>query len=786
MSILEILPDSGTRGPGACQTSCLWMILMLRSALSCLWFLAVASPLWAVDPQPDPGGQLDYGREVLPLLNKYCGECHQGDQGQAGIAFDLLPENRAGTLDRNQWKKIHVQLANRIMPPVDEAQPTDEERAKIVAWINARAITVPCEGSTYPGRVTVRRLNRAEYNNTIRDLFGIDFQPASDFPADDTGYGFDNIGDVLTLPPVLLERYLEAAEQVSRRAIRAGDEDFITETVRDGRVLGSTDEVAHEFEFPVEGEYLLRIRTFADQAGDELAKMALRLDGQELDQYEVKAVRANESEVIEKRISISAGKRKVGAAFLNDYFKPLDKGAEDRNLHIVSIAVAGPIGKLAGEMPESHRRLMIATPSGPSDFAASAKTILKRLVPLAWRRPVEDAEIDRLVTLVQSVISDGGSFERGIQTAVQAVLVSPRFLFRLEQDPTGGPNPVRDLDNYELATRLSYFLWSSTPDETLLAVAAAGQLTQPTELERQTRRMLADPRSSAIVDNFASQWLQLRSLANVSPNPRRFPKFTKELRADMRRETEMFFDTILREDRSVLEFLSADYTFVNQRLAEHYGIEGVIGDEFRRVSVNADQRGGLLGQASILTVTSNPTRTSPVKRGKWILENLLAAPPPPAPANVPPLKESTRQAPIELSLKERMALHRSDPACAACHQLMDPLGFGLENYDATGVWRTNDGNADVDSTGDLPDGRKFNGPRELRTILLERADDFRRCFAERLLTYSLGRGLEYFDECAVRQIAESGKAHGDQASAFILAIVNSPAFRQRGHSAMPE
>ncbi len=429
--------------------------------------------------------------------------------------------------------------------------------------------------------------------------------------------------------------------------------------------------------------------------------------------------------------------------------------------------MAGPIGKLVGELPEPHRRLMIAQPGSPAEHEAAARKILQRIVPLAWRRSVSDEEINRLVSLVKQVTDDGASFERGIQTAVQAVLVSPRFLFRVEEDPETG---IRDLDSYELASRLSYFLWSSTPDPELLESARTGQLTQTAELERQTRRLLADPRSRSIVDNFASQWLQLRNLANISPNPRRFPKFTKELRADMRRETEMLFETIVREDRSIIEFLSADYTYVNQRLAEHYGIEGISGEEFRRVSVNLDQRGGLLGQASILTVTSNPTRTSPVKRGKWILENLLAAPPPPAPAGVPPLKESTRREPIELTLKERMAQHRTDPACAACHQLMDPLGFGLENYDATGVWRTNDGFADVDSTGDLPDGRKFNGPKELRAILLERSDDFRRCFADRLLTYSLGRGLEYFDECTVQQITARGKSEGDKFSAYVLGL----------------
>lgn len=751
----------------------------------CLFLLVISwtSIAFAVEPVADPAASLSYADQVRPLLMKHCGQCHQGEKAEAGIAIDSLTEEKAGTLDRNKWKKIHVQLANKIMPPVDEAQPTDPERQLLVDWISARALTVRCEGATFPGRVTVRRLNRAEYNNTIRDLFGIDFQPASTFPADDTGYGFDNIGDVLTLPPVLLERYLEAAEQVTRRAILAPDEDFITEVSRDGRVLASTDEAKHEFEFPVEGEYFLRVKVYADQAGDELAKMELRLDGKELEKFEVKAGSAVEAQTFEKRLRIPAGKRHVGAAFLNDYYVQKDGKSEDRNLHVVSISVAGPIGQLAGELPESHRRVMIADPQSPAEYPAAARKILERIVPRAWRRAATDEELDRLNSLVLQVTADGGSFQRGIQTALQAVLISPRFLFRMEQDPEQG---IRDLDAYELASRLSYFLWSSTPDEELMESARTGRLTQPEEYERQARRLLSDPRSRSIVDNFASQWLQLRNLANISPNPRRFPKFTKELRADMRRETEMLFETILREDRSIIEFLSADYTFVNQRLAEHYKIEGVTGDEFRRVNVNLDQRGGLLGQASILTVTSNPTRTSPVKRGKWILENLLAAPPPPAPANVPPLKESTRREPIELSLKERMAQHRTDPACAACHQLMDPLGFGLENYDATGVWRTNDGFADVDSTGDLPDGRKFNGPKELRSILLERSDDFRRCFSERLLTYALGRGLEYFDECSVRDIVRQGQAGDDKISAYVLAIVKSAPFRQRAKTAMPE
>ena len=761
---------------------------MPRFMLSLMMALVMCPLASGADPITDPGLQLSYDREVRPLLLKYCGDCHQGDKAEAGLPFDQMLEAHAATRDRARWKKVHVQLSNKLMPPLDEPQPTDEERQKLVDWVQSHALTVRCSDTVYPGRVTIRRLNRAEYNNTIRDLFGVDFQPASTFPADDTGYGFDNIGDVLSLPPVLLERYLEAAEQVTRRTIVAPDEDFVTETKQDGGTLGSTTEISREFNFSDEGYYLLRVRAYADQAGPDLAKLSLRLDGSELEQYEVKAQNAGETELIEKRLKVSAGKHKLAAGFLNDYYQPQDGQNNDRNLHIVSLSIAGPLGVLPSELPEPHRRLMIQSPQSKAEYPAAARAILSRIVPKVWRRPTTEDEIARLVSLVEQVTADGSSFERGIQTALQAVLVSPRFLFRLEQEPTDpAPNAVRTLDDFELASRLSYFLWSSTPDDELLEAARQGKLTRDTdELDRQTRRMLADPRSRSLVENFAAQWLQLRNLANVSPNPRRFPKFTKELRADMRRETEMLFETILKEDRPLIEFLSADYTFVNQRLAEHYKMAGISGDEFRRVPVNAEQRGGLLGQASILTVTSNPTRTSPVKRGKWILENLLASPPPPAPAGVPPLKESTRNQPIELSLKARMAEHRSNPACAACHQLMDPLGFGLENYDATGAWRTNDGNADVDASGDLPDGRKFTGPKELRAILLERSDDFRRCFTERLLTYSLGRGLEYFDECAVRQIVDRGKADGDRVSGYVLGIVHSTAFRQRGRDALPE
>lgn len=741
----------------------------------------------SADPVADPGAQLSYSKDVLPLFVKYCGGCHRWENAEAGIAFDKLKEELASTRDRSNWQKIHTQVANRIMPPPDETQPSEAERQTIIDWIKSHALAVQCTGDEFPGRVTIHRLNRAEYNATIRDLLGVDFQPAENFPADDTGYGFDNIGDVLTLPPVLFERYLEAAEQVTRRAILAPDADFASEILQSGGVLASTGEVSKEFDFPVSATYLLRIRAYANQAGPDLAKMSFKLDGKNLATHTVRAKDAGETETFEQKIRVLKGAHTLAGGFLNDYYKQGDGKAEDRNLHIVSLGIVGPIGELPITLPESHRKIMIANPKSPKENASASRTILAKMVPKIWRRPVSEAEIKPLSAIVTRVTADGGSFERGIQTALQAALVSPRFLFRIERDPEPeAKHGIRALDDYELASRLSFFLWSSTPDDELLEAARLKKLTQPKELERQVRRMLADARSRSIVDNFASQWLQLRSLQNVSPDPKRFPQFTKELRQDMRRETEMLFETIVKEDRSILEFLEADYTFVNERLAKHYGIEGVQGDNLQRVSINVDQRGGLLGQASILTVTSNPGRTSPVKRGKWILENLLASPPPPAPPGVPPLPEESRDTPATLTLKERMAQHRADPACAACHQLMDPLGFGMENYDAIGAWRTADGKADIDASGELADGRKFTGPKELRSILLERADDFRRCLTERLMTYALGRGLEYFDVCAVRKIVDLSRDNGDHFSSYVLGIVQSNAFRQRASTTLPE
>jgi hypothetical protein len=449
------------------------------------------------------------------------------------------------------------------------------------------------------------------------------------------------------------------------------------------------------------------------------------------------------------------------------------------------IDVIGPIGLAPEHYPEPHRRFFKEPLDARADRAAQRATVRKLVAPVAsraFRRQATPAELDGLVRLYDDSLDRGESSEQGVRIVLSALLVSPSFLFRIEADPP--PGAVRDLDDLELASRLSYFLWSSMPDDALFRAAVAGQLHTDEQLVAAAQRMLRDGKARALVDNFAGQWLQLRSLDTLAPDRKRFPGFDEPLRRAMRRETEEFFRAIVAEDRSILEFLDADSTFVNARLAKHYGLADVPLPEndpeaFVRVSVDRATRGGLLGQAAILAVTSNPTRTSPVKRGKWILENLFAAPPPPPPPNVPELPESTARKPLAGTLRQRMEQHRADPGCAACHRLMDPLGFGLENYDPVGGWRTSDGESEVDASGELPDGRTFRGPGELKALLKEREHDFRRCLAEKLLTYALGRGLEWYDACAVERIATRCRDEGDRFSVLVAEIVKSPAFRQR-------
>jgi mono/diheme cytochrome c family protein len=747
----------------------------------------------AADAKPNPAHK-EYREKIAPLLAKYCFECHSGKKPKGGLALDARKDDPGIDKDRAVWEKVVENLKSGEMPPREKAQPTPAEVDRILAWIDNNLSLLDRNGKRDPGRVTLRRLNRAEYNNTIRDLLALDFHPADDFPADDVGYGFDNIGDVLTLPPLLMERYLAASEKIAARAIvtpeqmKGVKEKFLAAKMETSPQkfpvsggfcnLFSNGEVFTTVAFPREAEYVFRVRAFGDQAGKEPARMALRVDNRTLKQFDV-PVESDAPAVYEFKGKVEAGSKRVAAAFTNDFLdrKATDPKRRDRNLHVEYIEVEGPIGGPPPAPPESHQRVMVRKPSGKGDEEACARAIVENFAARAYRRPATKTEIDRLVKLVGLAQKQGDSFERGIQLAAQAVLTSPHFLFRVEIDPDPkNGEAVHFINDYELASRLSYFLWSTMPDDELFAEAKKGTLR--TNAAKQARRMLKDPKARGLVENFAGQWLGLRALRAATPDTGRFPGFDENLRNAMARETEMFFETIMRDDRSVLEFIDADYTFVNERLAKHYGIDGVKGDEFRKVNVVGGQRGGVLTHASVLTATSNPTRTSPVKRGKWILDNILGTPPPPPPPDVPDLTDG-KQAELSGSLRQRMEQHRAKTICASCHQRMDPLGFGFENYDAIGAWRTADGKFAIDPSGELPGGKAFKGPAELKTILKTRKDAFARCLAEKMLTYAIGRGLENYDRRAVTGIAGDMAKGEYKFTSLVAAIVESDPFLKR-------
>ncbi len=694
------------------------------------------------------------------------------------------------------------------MPPEDHPQPSREEISRLIQWIKAAPPDADCGRAFDPGRVTIRRLNRAEYNNTIRDLVGIDFHPADDFPSDDVGYGFDNIGDVLSLSPILMEKYLKAAETISEQAIVAGpkargpvvtwdgpklDASGGSPADDDGRILSSDGEIAITHTLPSSGEYLLRVKASGDQAGPEPVRMAVRIDGKDLKRFDITAPRGTWQECTFRQ-KLRQGKRRLSVAFLNDYYKPDDPDPRkrDRNLIVQSIQLEGPLYAAGATLPESHRRIIFQTPKSRRDAPQAAQAVLERFASRAFRRPVPAGELARLLKFVDLAIENGDSFERGIQLALQAILVSPQFLFRVELDSRSSGRSASEsgsgrrssealsvpIGDFEIASRLSYFLWSTMPDDELYRLATEGKLHSSDNLHRQVLRMIKDPKAEALVDNFAAQWLQLRNLKSASPDHGRFPAFDEPLRAAMLRETEMFFSAVVHGDLSILNFLDSDFTYANERLARHYGLPGVKGEQFRRVKLKGHTRGGLVTQASVLTVTSNPTRTSPVKRGKWVLEQILGTPPPPPPADAPPFNEE-QKAISAASLRQQMEQHRAKASCATCHSRMDPLGFGLENYDGVGAWRDKDGSLPIDASGTLPSGSSFRGPEQLKAILKSRSNEFARCLTVKLLTYALGRGLEDYDHCAVDKIVERLVASNYRFSALVQGIVESDPFLKR-------
>ncbi|MBX3398450.1 MAG: DUF1592 domain-containing protein [Gemmataceae bacterium] len=710
-----------------------------------------------------------YEKQILPFLKSHCTGCHGGGKPKADLSFAKYMDDASLVADRKIWETVRQMVKSREMPPPEKPRPKAEEIDAVVAAIQTVFDRADAAAKPNPGRVTMRRLNRVEYENTIRDLVGVHFQATEDFPADDVGYGFDNIGDVLSVSPLLLEKYLSAAEAILDEAIVIADppkrEKWNFDTIRTGSI-----DVAGELGKTISleaGTYRVRCTVGGAQGDGEPIRVMMRVMGEDVKEYEVRAS-ASKPETIEARVVVKAGTGRVGVKFLNP------DADRKRILHLKGIEVEGPFDPPPLAYPAAHTRLMAHKPGQTPREAA--REIVARFANRAFRRPVTDAEVEKCLALYDAAEKRGQRFELRVRTALYRVLVSPHFLFRVELDPSGSaPGSTYPIGEYELASRLSYFLWNSMPDDELFALASRGKLRQ--NLEAQVRRMVKDPKSTSFLHGFAEQWLTLRKLDLASPDPVLFPTFTPTLRQAMLRESLLFFEAMVREDRSVPDLLDADFTFVNAELAKHYGIVGVTGREFVRVPA-PPHRGGMLTHASLLALASNATRTSPVKRGKFVLDQLLNTPPPPPPPelDIPELEDQKQ---LKGTLRQQMEQHRANAVCASCHRRMDPIGFAFEQFDAIGAWREKDAGVAIDVSGELPDGRKFDGPDGLRKLLRADKAAFVRCLAEKMLTYALGRGLEDYDRRAVNGIMEAAGRADDRFSTLILAIVQSDPFQKR-------
>jgi cytochrome c553 len=730
----------------------------------------------------------DFDQLVKPVLSTTCAPCHNAQFASGGLNINAFLDPKSLTEGREEWEKIVRKLRNGEMPPKGIPRPPQNKTDALLQYVEREFEKADRNVKPDPGRVTAHRLNRNEYSNTIRDLLAVDFHAERDFPTDDSGNGFDNIGDVLTISPVLMEKYLAAAETIASRAVGADplpkkplEIAYHTKDKNIRRLDRSTVEATHRVEW--DGEYTIRFGLPGQRAENAApVKLGFWMDGQLLNTITVetkpsKLVYFDPYSEEQMRLYLPEGDHVFRAGFIDDPFvKDLsekDAYNNKKNKYLNSIVFVGPFPSKVER--QSRKKIFICDPaSGP----ACVEKIVTNLAHHAYRRPPTKPEVAALLKFVDMAKREGQSTEQGIQLAIEAMLVSPHFLFRIERDPdpldAARAHPVSDL---ELASRLSYFLWSSMPDDELLHLAETGKLRAPGTLDAQVKRLLADPRSSALAANFAGQWLETRNLDVVKPDPQKFPDWNPELRDDMKMETRLFFDYMLRENRPMVEFLDARYTFLNERLAKHYGIEGVQGPEFRKVELTTDQRGGILAQASVLTVSSYPTRTSVVIRGKYVLSNILGTPPPPPPPDVPVLDEAAVG--TSASLRQQMEKHRSNAVCSSCHSRMDPLGFGLENYDGIGKWRSMDGKFPVDSSGVLPSGKSFNGPAELRAILRQDLPEFSHCVAERMLTYALGRGLERYDNRTVDDINRNLAASGYGFQSLVYEIVHSLPFESR-------
>ncbi len=771
----------------------------------------------------------DFATYGKPFVTMYCIECHRGADAKAELAFDAVNDTEAVIRGRGAWESAIRMVIAGEMPPEDHPQPTVKEAEAFVEHVKAIFDFSDRHAKPDPGRVTMRRLNKVEYRNTVQDLIGVAFDPTEDFPSDDIGHGFDNIGDVLTVSPVLMERYMAAAETIMDQAISThppevikrhlsstytepASADVATKMMVDGfRRLTSNATEAIEvgpLHTPYQwedGDYLFRTRAYAHNTGATPVKVAILIHGADLADpssdeqlatiagnvlkpakilkiHELKANHRDQAETIEVQVPMMKGRHRMMVGQL----KPTESEAPTQ-LFVEYMALDGPLDT----RPKSQQKLLACDGTKPQP--EQTKEVMSRFLRRAFRRRVTEEELQRSIDLVDASIVGGESWVSSVQLAMQAALCSPKFLFRVEQDEAPSGSDIQALDEFQLACRLSYFLWSSMPDDQLLNLAESGQLAG--NLDAQVTRMLTDARSSSLVQNFALQWLQIKRIASVAPDVKLFPSFNDDLRQSMLKETELFVQSILREDRSVMDLITADFTYLNETLARHYGVtdtngsmagrpvneppgQPIRGPEFVRVTFSDSSRGGLLTQGSILTVTSNPTRTSPVKRGRWVLEQILGSPPPGPPPNVPELPASEAVV-ASTTVRQRLEEHRKNPACANCHAKMDPIGFALENFDAVGAYREKDGAFDIDASGEFSDGTKFSGVNDLKSIITARRAEVARCLCEKLMTYALGRGIEYYDRPVIEKILKSIETEDYRFSVLVTQIVKSEAFRQR-------
>jgi hypothetical protein len=749
---------------------------------------ATAAPARPETPklQVDTAG---FDARVKPILSKTCSGCHNPSVMSGDV--NLLPYLDPSTVltERAAWEKITQKIESGEMPPKGVPRPPQDQMSSLVKFIRGEFDKADAAVKPDPGRVVAKRLNRNEYRNTIRDLLAVDFRADKDFPTDDSGYGFDNIGEILTVSPVLMEKYLNAAEVIASRAMGADPlpkkpleivNDLKYKTVR--RLDYSTVETSQRIDY--DGEYIVRFGFPGERGADaKPVKMAFYMDGKLLDTLDIetkpsKLVYFDPFSLAETRLFLPEGDHVFRAAFLNDDF--VSKFTSDKeaynvktNKWISQIIFVGPFPSKVEKA--SRKKILICD---PATGQTCVEKIVGNLAHHAYRRPVSKAEVAGLMKFVALAKSEKLSPEQSIQLALEAMLVSPEFLFRIERDPNPtDPDKTHRLSDVELATRLSYFLWSSMPDDQLLSVAESNKLNDPAVLEAQVKRMMADQKAAAFADNFAGQWLEVRNLDSINPDPVKFPAWGPELKEELRTETRMFFQYVLTENRPISEFVDAKYTFLNGPLAKYYGIEGVKGPDFRKVDLTTDQRGGVLTQGAVLAVSSYPNRTSPTIRGKYILNNILGTPPPPPPPDVPPLDDS--KVGSEVSIRKQLEAHRSNPVCASCHSKMDVLGFGLENYDAVGKWRTVDGKFPVDVGGTMPGGKSFATAAEMRTILLDSMPVVSHCLTEKIMTYALGRGMEAYDNRALEQINKKLAADGYHFQTLINEVVKSLPFQSR-------